>query len=251
MSNSQSAVIAGELKHVSASQISTFKLCNRKWWFDKVANEPREESPAMARGERTHTMAEKFYTEEKPIEPSTIEAQSLIKLLADPLVPRPGPYVLIEQPRNFQMGIKLADIPVKGKIDLLDATRSRIAIWDWKTCGSFGTVKKIQDLFTDAQMVIYAMFSFINFDCKRVTLTHGNIRTKGKPAYSIVQTPPVNRGHFAKEFDMVAKVVEEMKETAKIPESTQVKPNWHACTAYGGCRYSPKCKFSFKTESAT
>lgn len=44
---------------ISASQISTFKLCPRKWWFEKVAKLPRERKPHFEYGTTLHECLER------------------------------------------------------------------------------------------------------------------------------------------------------------------------------------------------
>jgi hypothetical protein len=52
-----------KIEHVSASQLKTFRRCNRKWWWNKIAGIPIKETEAMVRGKVIHGMIEHYLLE--------------------------------------------------------------------------------------------------------------------------------------------------------------------------------------------
>ena len=54
---------SNKLEHVSASQITTFRDCPRKWYFDKIVKVPRVSTAATELGSAVHEELEHYLKE--------------------------------------------------------------------------------------------------------------------------------------------------------------------------------------------
>lgn len=69
------------MRSVSASQISTWTLCARRHYFEKVLGMPQEETEPMKRGTAAHKTIEDFYTDGTPTTPEELTAEEVAELL--------------------------------------------------------------------------------------------------------------------------------------------------------------------------
>lgn len=239
---SPSAVSVGELQHVSASQITGFKLCNRRWWFEKVAKVPVPSTPALELGGDIHRQIEEWYESR-----TTPTHASAALLVASGLIPEPGPGILIEHPRDYGLAIYSANVPIRGRIDLFNKTKleseGRIEVWDWKSKADFRYAKTPDELGRDVQMMIYAKYAFAWHKPQDVVFVHGNIKTGKGTGYKIVRAEPVT-------FDVVEEygrhvvepIVREMKVCATAPSFEEAPPNFNSCYAFNKpCPFLEKC----------
>jgi ATP-dependent helicase/DNAse subunit B len=132
------AVQDGQLLSVSASQINTFRECPRQWFWEKVLRYPKPEKVSQAEGTAIHLQMERFYTDgERPEHPSCQAALDL------PEVPEFKDPVIIEEPRDYGLGLSLDEVPVRGRIDLFVPPDSDglFRVLDWKSCKDYRFVK--------------------------------------------------------------------------------------------------------------
>lgn len=239
---SPSAVSVGELQHVSATQITGFKLCNRRWWFEKVAKVPALPSPAAELGGHIHGQIEAWY------ESQTVPTHASAALLvASGLIPEPGPDSLIEHPRDFVLGIYSANVAIRGRIDLFNKAKLEseglIEIWDWKSKADFRYAKTPDELGRDVQMMIYGKYAFAWHKPQEVVFVHGNIKTGKGTGYKIVRSEPV-AFDVVEEYGrhVVEPIVREMKVCATAPSFEEAPPNFNSCYAFNKpCPFLEKC----------
>src|SRR5579859_5849689 len=94
--SSAPAVIDGQLRHVSASQIETFEDCPRRWYLDKVLGLAMPPSAAQARGVAIHKELEDWYEDGTPVSDTVKPALAYL--------PNRAPHLLTE--------LALADPPL-------------------------------------------------------------------------------------------------------------------------------------------
>lgn len=241
------AVSAGELQHLSASQFTTWKSCNRKWWFEKVAGIPQPTGPALDLGISIHGQMENYY--EEGVIPEHPSARLLVE---SGVIPARGPGVFIEHPRDFKLGISVAGVPIRGRVDLIlnpleafDDSRDPLEIWDWKSKKDLKYSKTPAELERDIQMMLYGKFAYERLFASTVTFHHANIRTaddKG-PGYRIVSTDEISRDDVDSFVETVVEpLVSEIKVTATASTHEDVPPNWGACYEYNKpCPYLDRC----------
>lgn len=244
----QKAVVNGVLQTVSPSQVKTFSSCPRSWWFDKVAGlRPEEEAAHLTTGSAYHKQQEDYY--ELDILP---ENESCKLALSLPGVPsRLSLGIKIEEPRNYELGLFAAGIPMRGRIDLrAPPTNGVFVILDWKTCRNFKYCKTPEELAKDIQGIVYLKYGFSVYpDAQYGKFSHCYIRTEAVDA-QLIETDPLDRNHVDTVYRQIEEVVEKIKVTAAIKEQDEVPFDKSACFAYGGCPYQKNCN-AFKRKKET
>lgn len=231
-------VQAGQLKSVSASQINTYWDCKRKWYFDKVMGMPQPETEALGRGTRIHEQMEKWYElGQMPTYPSAIAALEL------PEVPPRSDSLVIEEPRNYGLGLMAAGVPVRGRIDMRIPPKDGVfRILDWKSTSNPKYAKTPEELSRNPQGIIYLKYGFNVYpEAHAGIFQHVYLRTaKGFGAIS-VETDELDREHVDRVYAHIESVVADMKATAALPSVADVEPNLASCDKYGGCPYRDTC----------
>lgn len=227
----------GTLNAVSASQITNFHLCPGRWYFDKKLGMRQPETPEMAEGTRLHTEMEDYYL--KGQHPTNL---SILELLKDPRIPRPGEGLKIEFPKDYGLGIFASGVRVKGRIDLLDCSNKKsIGIWDWKSRGKLKSAKSPDDLERDVQGLIYGQFVFETFEPSQVRFYHGNIARTERGA-RVTEVPAWDREYVRNNYQAIVEpTVREMVDVAKV-ELEEVPLNTRNCFAFRRpCPYINQC----------
>lgn len=245
---SNKAVLNGVLQSVSPSQIKTFNSCARSWWFDKVAGlRPEEEAEHFAVGTNLHKQQEDFYEFGK-----LPENESCRLVLSYPGVPdRRISGLFIEEPRNYDLGLYAAGIPMRGRIDLrAPPNDGTFTILDWKSCKNFKYCKTPEELARDIQGIVYLKYGFRVYpETKWGRFIHAYIRTE-KLGAQVVDSGPLDRNHVDAVYQEIENTVEQIKITAAIKNQDEVPYNKSACFAYGGCPYQKHCN-AFRKKKET
>lgn len=230
--------------HVSASQIETFELCTRKWYFKSIMQLPTPDSAAAKLGKDVHASIERYLKGE-------IAAEALHPLawpaFQRGLIPKPGT-VRVEHAIKGD-AIKVAGVPVTGFIDVLDLqpwrlAQNRAAVTDWKTRGNLSYAKQAEQLDTDIQFNIYGAEAFRvapgNVDT--VDVQHVNIETKPPRRIQVAGPVSLTRAGIAAFFaERLAPTVTRMVLASKLRTPAALPPNPRACAAFGGCPFLDKC----------
>ena len=222
--------MAYEVKHVSPSQITTFRRCPRRWFLEKVEGRVSPPSEAQKLGTEVHDIVE-HYIEHGRLIPDNLAGQ--IAKAALPMVHR-------ESKCEHQFKLDLVDgISVTGRIDY---TRKGV-IEDLKTTSDMRYAKTPQELETDAQALIYLWAA--RRDPK--LLQYGPI---DRFAHLIVckKYPHTTRRVDIKlSEDAIQAGIEEIKREAleikRISKLARcdVPVNLTACDDYGGCKQQGVC----------
>lgn len=228
--------MAGELLHVSPSQAKEFDRCERKWVLNKVFRIPQPKRESQDRGQRWHGELEDYYLRGKPLVTPSLQ------LLAEHHFPKPGPGLLIEHPRDYNLGLQSAGVKVKGRMDLLDLTNPvQAELYDLKTTKNLAYAKTEEELAWDLQMVIYAHWVFLNYPAvERVRWHHGYAQTEYAGA-KLVSTEAFTRREVKERWHYVEGLVVRMKLLAGVKDFTEARPNEAACGDFKGCPYRYKC----------
>lgn len=237
------------LPHVSWSQVELYGRCPRRWWFSKHRPDLKEEeTDALRLGTECHEMMEAFY-EGRPVpagrEPEKFAAAygSVQYLQNLPSIPPRGAQIRIEYPRSYQLGIKISEVPVKGRIDLLWAkSREQLAIWDWKTLSSWKTAKSADELERFGQFIIYGSWAFqSNPKLETVEFAHGQILTKGTGAKTVI-TRPLSRDEVLGQLPPIEAIVSNMSRDYTVEDPADVACNTGDCFAFRRtCPYADIC----------
>lgn len=234
------------LRSVSATQIKQHRSCALQWYLQRVEGWQMPQSPSQALGEAIHKQVEDYLLEGK-----TPDLPSVENAIKKGLVPPTGGRYLVEEPKDYGMVIRCADVPVKGRIDLLippASGESLVKVVDWKSASSFRYVPEPDVLTRDVQGVLYLKYAFANYPFA----THGQFRhvyllTKGTGSKK-VDAEVVDRDFIDGQWAHIEATVEEMKATSTrpLPVVASTQANLSHCDSYGGCSFRDRCPAASK-----
>ncbi len=234
------------LRSVSATQIKQHRSCALQWYLQRVEGWTMPQSPSQALGEAIHKQVEDYLLEGKNPDLPSVE-----NAIRKALVPPTGGTYLVEEPKDYGMVIRCADVPVKGRIDLLippASGESLVKVVDWKSASSFRYVPEPDVLTRDVQGVLYLKYAFANYPFA----THGQFRhvyllTKGTGSKK-VDAEVVDRDFIDGQWAHIESTVEEMKATAtrSLPVVASTQANLSHCDSYGGCSFRDRCPAASK-----
>lgn len=233
------------MKSVSASQIRNWQQCPRKWYFEKVADFPVTTSPQQLIGQDIHDKLEKHLKYGEALEDAA--SREAVALL--PIYRRL--FFLTEYPTNYNLDFHVADVPVRGRLDVLDLQNLRagvVDIYDFKTTSSFEYMKTEEELARDVQMVLYGAWAQHRLRVPYVRLSHVYVHKK-KPQAKLVSTELLDTAHVQSVFSGITTVVEKMKVSYGASNHYDVPKNTSACFAYGKqCEFFDICDSPTKTK---
>ena len=217
--------------HASASQIKTFKRCERKWWFEKIGGLTSPPSAAATLGRELHAELEEYFLTGKELE------SPILKAGFDALPSREA-NLLVEE--NVRLTDSEMAVPIVGVIDLVELDERRIT--DHKTTGDFRWMRSEYQLMVAPQAIIYVMAAqrlwFKGDD--PIEFRHLYYRTRGAPASAesrVVFEPQ----DLTKQFGLIKQTVNSMEVAAGLPAAHKASPNPEACGDYGGCPFRGHC----------
>lgn len=230
---------------ISASQVSTFLDCRRKWAWGKIENIYPPPHRSAEVGTRVHTILEGWL--ERAIAPDLDETLTIdghtyltgrIAIEGIPLLPPPGPHLTIE--KSFKYG------HWNGRIDVeYRAENGNPVIMDHKTTSSWDYAKKPEDLETDVQALTYAQQAFAAYP----HATHADLiwtyMKTSKPYKAKRVHLQVSREytHAAmRHYDELALEMIALRSSGL--RALQIEPNPSACNKYGGCPHISRCNLS-------
>lgn len=241
----------------SASQISTYLECPRKWAFDKIGKVPRSTHPSAALGTRMHTHLERWLTTgEAPLFTLEDGSEDLAGEIAsgalDYLPPPMDQGLEVERSFNFQS--ERTGFFYRGFIDWWHP------LWtppqtDWEALPTVGDHKSTSDinryakseadLETDPQAIIYSRVAVRVFQASRVRLQWTYVQTRGSrkvlPVWTEFDAEYVDRA-----FDALEDVTTEMAEILRTVTKDEIKAKVPGvlthCREYGGCPYRFMCQ---------
>ena len=220
--------------HSSPSQIKTFRRCNLRWWFNKIAGIEERGSGATDLGTRGHTIAEN-YLKGVPLP----DDPAAMKVMAPGLarLPTPIPAALVEVAMTLQTEVA----PIIGRIDF---------VWHFPTvewgCNDHKTIKNLKykleetELRMDAQAVVYSKALLEETGDKAVGFRHLYYQTSspGIAETSIVMT----RGEVDDRWGTVLYTVTDQKKLSAVNDARHVPGNDKACKDFGKtCDYAAFC----------
>lgn len=253
--------------HWSATQVTTYRLCARKWYLSKIVGMEQPETQALKDGKRYAEEAEFYFKSDNSNELSPV-TRPLVALVAAGRIPaprtRPGSVLRVEHPIGVDRravdatGAALLEVdglPAEGYMDLLDLHPGRPVVWDQKTTKSKRYIKETEQLRTDVQMVLYAKATTLQHEAvygcapEAVGVAHiALLKPPESPEAIIVGPTYLDLEHIETQWQGIKNTVRDMKVVALSPGADKVTPSWTACGAFGGCSFRDTCQ-SLKTMS--
>jgi hypothetical protein len=263
-----------EAHPISASQLDTAMLCERKWAYLKLARLEAPSNKYAAFGTEVHSVLEAWQRTGKNIDLSSDIGKVVAPGLR--LLPQPGTHTP-EHSFRFDSGRAV----YHGFMDLRGPATFRIqTVWDHKSTTNLNWMKTPEFLRKDPQAVLYAEAVLREAAEKGVTLSNGIDRVElnwvyyvsnpKKPRSKKVQLhvvpddatrlplcpENVEPKHFgimrhselAERFEELEQVSERLLQLyADQPKPEELPPNAAACSAYGGCPFKDKpCNLSIR-----
>lgn len=225
-----------KLEHVSASQIKTFKDCQRKWYYQKIVGLPSPSTQATEKGKELHRIIEDYLKDQ--IEIPNSELGNLAKK-GIPFLPEPSCSLSIEIAVHEHLPIRNLSVPLVGYIDILERGDGYVRILDHKTTSSKKYMKTALELSFDIQMLVYAKAVFENIAVDSVELVHVYYGTKA-PFWADRVSVQVSREQCEIAFEDISKTIDKMKENA-TKDIKEIPRNLESCAKFGGCPYHDTC----------
>jgi len=224
----------------SATEIDSFLLCRKKWAFSYLDNLDPAPSKATELGSAVHKVLEN-YLRTNSITYDTTEgriASTGLKFLPENLDP-----AHIERHIFFSIEAHI----FHGFIDFFHHLGSQIwLIGDHKTCSSFSSALKPEELKTNTQANIYAQWAFRERNADTVKLKWIYYRTKSTPEARLVEAS-LTKDEALENFQPILQAANDIKKLLDEKALAKDQPkNLSACFKYGRCPYYAACKYDSK-----
>ena len=221
------------IPYVSASQITTFRDCARKWYFNKIVGISTPSTPATELGSAVHEALENYLRDGVAFDQSEagVIAQSGAHLLPDDA--------------NVEIELSLESMPltdspveVRGFVDAIYPERHHIL--DHKTSSNKKYTKTKRELRENVQLILYARAYLERApDADEVTLTHVYYGTRSRWSKRVDVT--LTRDEILEKWSRIRTEIEAMITASDAPNAGEVSPNRDACSKYGGCPFAGQC----------
>tara|TARA_Y100000114_G_scaffold146987_1_gene158284 strand:+ start:2675 stop:3757 length:1083 start_codon:yes stop_codon:yes gene_type:complete len=223
------------IKHVSASQITTYQDCPRKWYLNKIAGLETPSTSATQLGGEVHELLENYLRHGVDI-PADTDAGA-IALSGIKHLPTTRP-IEVELSLADDMPLNDSPVLVRGFVDLIVPSEHHII--DHKTSSNKRYTKTKRELRQNVQLILYARAYLDRApDCDEVTLTHIYYGTKSR--WSKRVTVSLTRDEILNQWASIRQVITEMMETSTHDHAGDAAPNYDACKKYGGCPFVSEC----------
>lgn len=225
---------------LSASQIDTWLLCERKWAWSYI--EKIKKSNVFATlGSEIHLILADWLEKGKSIDTKSEIGKIVLPGLKH--LPAPGtPGLEIE--KGFELQTAAAKYRGFKDMQFFDRALDIPVVADHKTTTDFKWAKTEDDLRTNTQAVIYAQDALKKYNAKEAELRWIYYRTRGAPGSHLVKL----RVYGPQVSDEMAKIDETAKSIQQayqeVKKATDLAPNPRACEAFGGCVYMELCNLS-------
>ena len=238
--------------NLSASAVSTWEDCPRKWGFSYIERLEPAKSESLTIGIAVHDAAEKYL--QSGIPPEDAKTNRWWRILQPGLDLLPSPVVAGEGLPGWHVETWLTDqtcgpLDVKGKIDYWQHTDEGLTIGDWKTTKDprWRWSKTPDELADLTQPLLYAYCVGQDHGRpSRLDFQHINLRVKGAPAAMDVWAYDVSWDAVDERWGKLVETSEDMASYATIENisALDLPPNIKSCKKYGGCPHAAYCPAS-------
>jgi len=262
--------------HVSASQLTTFIDCERKWAFKYVFGQRPPETEPMRFGSVYHLLAELCNTEGLSYVKLKRFAKGELTFQDDPRLPEPdftdgqpdpgrqqragqlikaawdqgyvGPALrdTMSSEMNYLaetdvQTLEMAGFPVVGYIDLTYEGPDGLYVKDYKGTSSWKWAVDQRSMRKNVQLIVYAQ-EMLNRCPSYDEVTIGQIQMhKEKLGHIRDVEVTLDRDYVQERFDKLRPYAQRMAEIVEESQLDKTEPNYDACSKYGGCPFIDTC----------
>ena len=221
---------------VSASQIKTFNLCQKKWYLEKVEKVPSGGvGYGAAFGTVLHRCLERLQKRQEVYPPGWSSALKVgDDLILKQLVALYSPVEGAEVELRFEMPV-IDGVTMLGFIDLLKPGH----VIDHKTTSSYKWALSAKELASDTQMMIYAKAALDRMEEPDLIKLQHNVFLRTPPAKMKTTLAYASPKAIMERWEQTKELVSQMREVAS--GSCPVVAMGSQCHAYGGCPYAGVC----------
>lgn len=233
-----SAQVSGapkKVEHVSPSQITTFRRCQREWGFKYIEGKETPDTPGTLLGKKVHKVLELWLRDGKPPDLNTEEGE----IAKVGLQHYPAPKTR-DMKVEHEMHFVFDGIEYFGFIDLhYLQTKTQLVVTDHKSTVSFDYMKTEEQLLTDPQSVLYSAWGTIAYRIDTVKAKWVYLRTR--PKY--ISAPVEITWTLEQIWDAMGPVHETAKQivAARRKKVMELPPSLDACGMFRGCPHRDYC----------
>ena len=240
----------------SASQVKTFRECQRKWGWDKIDGIKSPPNKFAELGIKVHEVLEKWLRDGIAPDTSTIEgaiAHSGIQHLPSPGTARvEQESMVVTEQADYAVRVDYAhmvqpeDLALRGWDALVrDSRRALPVVGDHKTTGDTKYAKREAELRHDEQVGLYGQAVVDETGADEVGFEWIYYQTKGdhrrsKPVRLVASREEI--AEIVRGLDETALEMDVARATATT--ALDLPPTAAACEMYGGCFYREKCSLT-------
>ena len=238
--------------NLSASAVSAWEDCPRKWGFSYIEKIETPKSESLAIGIAVHDMAEEYLLSGLP--PADPDTNRWWRILEPGLEFLPSPVVEGKGMVGWQVETWLTDqmcgpLDVKGKVDFWRIEDDGLFICDWKTTkDATWRWSKTPDQLADlTQPLLYAhCLAAEHGRPPRLDFQHINLCVKGEPSAMEVWARDVSWDAVDERWGKLVETAEDMASYANMKDisALDLPPNIKSCKKYGGCPHAQYCPAS-------
>lgn len=234
---------------LSASQLETFLLCERRWAFQKIERLESPPSKYQQFGLDLHETLEHWLKFATPIPIDSMVGK--VALTGIPLLPLPKtPGLRIEEASAVRSSVVdyfvKADLMAPQGWDMSDGGVPIVV--DYKSTGNQAWAKTPEELADNIQANIYAAEAMVRYetDVAELRWIYYHRSERPKPA-KLVQLR-LTKAHVEKQFDRLDEISSRILERYDTTEKAlDLPPTLSACEAFGApCPFQDRCAVSAK-----
>jgi len=220
----------------SPSQLTTWKLCNRKWFYAKVLGLPEPQSASTQLGSDVHAALEN-YIERKPVVADGEVGRILTHIWESPLVQKMRE---VKASVEAAIDVTIEGVPLIGRIDAHWFEGPVAYIVDHKTTKDFKWAKTEQEAIYDPQTIVYCLWALSQPGIERAVFHYHYIKTTSPAVPPRLVTVEHTWESLEPWVEAAGELLRNMQHAKGLTEH-EVERTPEACHAFGGCAFRAQC----------
>lgn len=247
---------------LSASQITTYRECARKWAWSYIAGIKTPQHPKAALGDEVDKeQLQPYLRDGRPFDYSKPSGSGYIAAAGLAFLPPPqSPGIQLqksfEMPSPTWIDGKHVGFGYRGYMDLWLPDSGVVPgfsggvpfVGDFKTTGNLRWQKTEKQLLEDVQAMLYGFYALYETRAKKIDFSWIYFQTEGARKSKRTNLVGISNIHIAEQFLKINEIGKEMHGvrygSTPCTNPLDLPPNPDMCEAYGGCAYRDRCNLS-------